>query len=72
MAQAAYQEKVDDPRFPEDVVGPGVCYRPAPLDDLHRSEYHEMCVSNVITPGVFWVQRRRDSIALEALMDGLE
>ena len=72
LFQVVYAEKPTDTRFPEDVVGPGVCYRPATLEDLEENQYYEMHVSNVISPGLFWVQKRKDLLALETLMDGLE
>ena len=70
--QEVYPEKPKDAHFPEDVVGPGVCYRPAPLEDLEKNQYYEMHVSNVVSPGLFWVQKRKNVMALETLMDGLE
>ncbi|GAB1597772.1 uncharacterized protein LOC115217252 isoform X3 [Argonauta hians] len=58
--------------IPEDAVGPGVAYRL--LDIPNNVHFVEVFVSNIETPGHFWLKFRGKaySIALENLMDELE
>ncbi|PVD22452.1 hypothetical protein C0Q70_18266 [Pomacea canaliculata] len=61
--------------IPEDAVGPGVCYTPVTLPNpKNRSEHFEIYVSNIVSPGLFWIQLRGSTTtgALESLMNGLE
>ncbi|XP_046559423.1 tudor domain-containing protein 5-like [Haliotis rubra] len=58
--------------LPADAVGPGSYYTQLPLPDF--SDYVEIFVSNIVSPGLFWTQfrQRNNTMALERLMDDLE
>ncbi|XP_071097554.1 tudor domain-containing protein 5-like [Haliotis cracherodii] len=58
--------------LPADAVGPGSYYTQLPLPDF--SDYVEIFVSNIVSPGLFWTQfrERNNTKALERLMDDLE
>jgi hypothetical protein len=77
ISQEAYScsEAVEPSHYvpPEDAVLPKVCYRPANMNFKLYSEdksHYELQVSNVVDPGLFWVQRR--TTHLDELMDRLE
>ncbi|XP_070176619.1 tudor domain-containing protein 5-like isoform X2 [Littorina saxatilis] len=76
--ETAFTELVErDDSLPSDAVGPGVFYKPAVISNLQQgtkdnSVYYEMHVSNVVSPGLFWLQRRENVTALDELMDALE
>ncbi|KAL5012203.1 hypothetical protein ScPMuIL_010754 [Solemya velum] len=58
--------------IPRDAVGPSNYY--APIDLPGGSDYIEVYVSNIVTPGLFWLQMKgkRTNMALEKLMEDLE
>ena len=60
------------PDCPAGAVGPGVHY--TPVLPPEPEGYVEVFVSNISSPGLFWLQiRRKDTtLALENLMDNLE
>ncbi|ESO83883.1 hypothetical protein LOTGIDRAFT_236389 [Lottia gigantea] len=58
--------------IPEDSILPGTYYTAQKLPEV-TSDYIEVFVSNIVSPGLFWLQLRgkRTSEALENLMDDL-
>ncbi|XP_050394342.2 tudor domain-containing protein 5 [Patella vulgata] len=65
----SYQEKVG---LPEDCVLPRTYYTYQTLPEV-TGEYIEVFISNIVSPGLFWLQLRgrRTTEALETLMDEL-
>ncbi|XP_033763403.1 uncharacterized protein LOC117344681 [Pecten maximus] len=70
--QDELQGKHPTKNIPSDAVGPKVYYKPQELPPLH--EYIEIFVSNVVSPGLFWMQVRgkRTTFALDKCMNELE
>lgn len=66
------EDKMKNRNVPSDAVGPKVYYKPQELPPLH--EYFEIFVSNVVSPGLFWIQVRgkKSTIALDKCMNDLE
>ena len=60
--------------IPFDAVGPGSGYFRLDPPQQVELEYVEVFVSNVVSPGKFWIQLKGDgtTMALEELMDMLE
>ncbi|KAL4218912.1 hypothetical protein ACF0H5_021500 [Mactra antiquata] len=58
--------------LPHDVVGPGCHFIPVMLPD--SDQYIELYVTNIVSPGLFWIMLRHKtkSLALEELMDRLD
>ncbi|XP_060065757.1 tudor domain-containing protein 5-like [Ylistrum balloti] len=66
------EDKDKTNNIPSDAIGPKVFYKPLELPPLN--EYIEIFVSNVVSPGLFWIQLRgkRTTLALEKCMNELE
>ncbi|KAL3872243.1 hypothetical protein ACJMK2_040179 [Sinanodonta woodiana] len=59
-------------KIPVDAIGPGVFY--TPVQQPKCNEFFEVYVSNIVSPGLFWIQLKGKSTtwALEDLMDQLD